>query len=89
MEQRLLQGLQWVEVLLRTKQTQEEEHLLLVGLNSHLRIRHVSKVKDLLREIHKQCIRILHVNKFRIHMKLGLNIHLRIRQDIHILLEVR
>ena len=88
MEQRLRQDLQRVEVLLRTKQTQEDEHLLLLKQHIRLRIKHRVQELDLLKGQFKQCIRILHVLKFRISILLGLNIHLHIRQDIRILLRL-
>tara|TARA_B100000029_G_scaffold394084_1_gene391502 strand:+ start:71 stop:484 length:414 start_codon:yes stop_codon:yes gene_type:complete len=79
-EQRLLQGLQWVEVLLHIKQTQEEEDQQQVERNNLLHIKHVSQAQGLLLVLCNNLILSLLVHSRLMNTKLEYNHQLLIRQ---------
>lgn len=80
MEQRLLQGLQMVEVLLRTKQAQEEEHQQQVERNNRILLTHVSQAQGLLLVERNNLILTLLVHRRLMNTKLEYKHQLLIRQ---------
>ena len=80
MEQRLLQGLQWVEVLLHIKQTQEEEDQQQVERNNRILLTHVSQAQGLLLVERNNLILTLLVHRRLMNTKLEYKHQLLIRQ---------